>query len=277
MRAYRGGVEAPAWSDIAGSGAGTTEHTETGLTNGTAYTFEVRAVNTFGSGAASEATAVPVPAAPADLAATAGAGQVTLRWADPMDTAVTGYQFRISRAGMPYGSWINVGVATSHPIGGLTNGIEHTFEVRARAGGVHGAASEATAVPVPAAPVGLAATAGVGEVRLDWADPGDAAITAYQLIYYSGARPPAPAWSDIAGSDAGTTGHHVTGLTNGTEYTFEVRAQATATPGAASEATAVPVPAAPAGLEATGGVGAVTLSWGRSGRCGRHGVPVDLL
>ena len=60
------------------------------------------------------------------------------------------------------------------------------------------------------------------------------------MIYYSGARPSLPTWNDIPDSRAGTTGHHVAGLTNGTEYTFEVRAQAAATPGAASVATATP-------------------------------------
>ncbi len=139
------------WRNIAGSGAGTTTHTVRGLTNGTAYTFDVRAVNTFGAGAASSASAVPVPAPPAGLEATAGVGQVTLRWADPMDTAVTGYQFRSSRAGMPYTAWINVGVATSHAIGGLTNGNEYTFELRATAGAVHGNSSVVTVRPDAAA------------------------------------------------------------------------------------------------------------------------------
>ena len=265
VRVYRAGAEAPAWSDVPESGAGTVEHTERGLTNGTAYTFDVRAVNTFGAGAASSASAVPVPAPPAGLEATAGVGQVTLRWADPMDTAVTGYQFRSSRAGMPYTAWINVGVATSHAIGGLTNGNEYTFEVRATAGAVHGDASLAKATPYPAAPAGLETTAGVNQVRLDWHESGDASVTAYQLIYYSGGRPAQPAWNDIPGNGAGTPDHRVTGLTNGTTYTFEVRAKATATPGDSSVATDTPVPGAPAGLTGLSRDGSVVLSWEESG------------
>ena len=40
-----------------GSGAGTTSHTVTGLTAGTEYTFEVRAVNGEGNGAEASVTA----------------------------------------------------------------------------------------------------------------------------------------------------------------------------------------------------------------------------
>ena len=49
------------WKDIPGSGAGTTGYTVTGLTNGTLYAFQVRAVNAGGNGVASaSAQATPV-------------------------------------------------------------------------------------------------------------------------------------------------------------------------------------------------------------------------
>ena len=50
-----------AWMDISGSGASTTGHTVTGLDNGTAYAFRIRAVNAAGDGAESDAaTATPL-------------------------------------------------------------------------------------------------------------------------------------------------------------------------------------------------------------------------
>ena len=54
------------YSDITGSGASTTTHTVTGLTNGTEYTLAVRAVNESGNGAAATVTETPIakPAAP---------------------------------------------------------------------------------------------------------------------------------------------------------------------------------------------------------------------
>ena len=49
------------WQDIPGSGAATTSHRVTGLDNGTAYAFRIRAVNAAGDGAQSaEATATPL-------------------------------------------------------------------------------------------------------------------------------------------------------------------------------------------------------------------------
>ncbi len=261
VRIYEAGAQVPPWSDVEGSDAGTIDHEETGLTNGQSYTFDVRAVNTFGPGAASSVSAAPVPAPPAGLTATAGVGQVTLVWEVTTDASVTGYQLRFFRGGVPVTGWFDVPVTSPHPIVGLPNGIEHTFGVRAVSGTVHGEASVAKATPVPATPANLEATAGVNQVTLAWTAPGDASVTAYQLTYYSGARPAAPSWTDIPGSGPGTADHVVRGLTNGTAYTFEVRAVAAATPGDASAAAATPYPAAPADLEATAGVSQVRLEW----------------
>ena len=78
---------------------------------------------------------VPLPAKPANLGATAGADEVALRWDDPSDSTITGYQYR-QRAGTgDYGEWTDIpnsGAATvSHTVTGLTPGAEYTFQVRA--------------------------------------------------------------------------------------------------------------------------------------------------
>ena len=98
---------------------------------------------------------------------------------------------------------------------------------------------------VPAAPTALAATAGGGEVTLSWtaAASGRTAITRYQYQQKTGANAYGR-WTDIPNSGASTTSHTVTGLTNGTAYTFRVRAVNSAGNGAAStEATATPTTA----------------------------------
>ena len=94
----------------------------------------------------------------------------------------------------------------------------------------------------PAAPAALTATPSVGRVSLAWTDPSDQTITKYQYRQSTdGGNAWNPDWTDIAGSGTATTSHTVTGLTNGTGYTFELRAVAGTTDGAsASAATTTP-------------------------------------
>ena len=65
------------WADVTGSSASTAAYTVTGLTNNTAYTFKVRAVNYKGASTASNgasATPVALPAAPTGLDANGAGG-----------------------------------------------------------------------------------------------------------------------------------------------------------------------------------------------------------
>ena len=94
--------------------------------------------------------------------------------------------------------------------------------------------------PVPAKPAQLTATPGDGQVALAWADAEDASITGWQVRQQVGAGSYG-AWSAIPGAGASTTSHTVTGLTNGTAYTFQVRAENRTGAGAASDGvTATP-------------------------------------
>ena len=93
------------------------------------------------------------------------------------------------------------------------------------------------AVPVaPAAPTNFAAAAGDAQVTLSWSNPDNATIVKYQYRHIY-----ALDWKDIPGSGAGTTGHTVTGLTNGTLYAFQVRAVNAGGNGVAYSAQATPV------------------------------------
>ena len=114
---------------------------------------------------------------------------------------------------------------------GLTNGTEYSFQIRAVAGSLPGDASDAVkATPqlaVPDAPTGLSATAGNAEVDLAWTLPTNTSeIVAVQVRWKATVDLPfdnaSDKWTDLPSSDA--TDHKVTGLTNGTGYTFQVRA-----------------------------------------------------
>ncbi len=233
-------------------------YTATGLTNGTSYSFTVKAVNSAGtSGASAAATATPIapPAAPTGLIATPGNAQVSLTWTG--SAGATSYQV------FQGATQIGTPATASYTATGLTNGTPYSFTVKAvNAGGASAASAAASATPVapdvtpPAAPTGLAAVAGNAQVSLSWSGPADAAN--YQV--FQGAT--------LVVTQATTT-KVVTGLTNGTLYSFTVKAVDAAgnVSAASAAATATPVapdttpPVAPTGLVATAGNTQVFLTW----------------
>ena len=97
---------------------------------------------------------------------------------------------------------------------------------------------QAPTVTVPGAPTGLKAEAGDKQVKLTWTAPasdGGSEITRYEVSMNGGT------WKATGGT---TTTYTVTGLTNGTEYTFQVRAVNGKGAGAASnEVKATPAAA----------------------------------
>ena len=110
------------------------------------------------------------------------------------------------------------------------------------------------AFPYPSSLVSTTGTFRFGGfgVRLRWNDPNDSNIDLYQFRYKSDGD--FNSWADIPNSEASTTAYTATSLTNGTEYTFEVRAIDSDRPegdqaGPASEAIATPTTAAKAPSE----------------------------
>ncbi len=205
-----------------------------------------------GSGLAPLTTGSTAPATPTGLVATAGNAQVALTW-----SAVPGAtSYAVDQNGNSIGS----ATSASDTVTGLTDGTEYSFTVSASdGGGTSAPSSPATATPeppAPATPTGLVATAGNARVTLTWsAVPGATSYDVYENGKSSG-------WVTNAA-------HTVTGLTNGTRYSFTVSATdggGTSAQSAAELATPVDaVPAPPTALAASAvSADGATLTWAAS-------------
>ncbi len=258
------------WQEIAGSYEGTTSHVVGGLSNSTYYQFQVRAkVGTVAGPASDIASATTLPPEVV-LSASGGSGSVTLSWEDPIDANIDAWEYRRRQGSSgSWGSWQEIAGSyegtTSHVVGGLSNSTYYQFQVRAKVGTVAGPASDiASATTLPPKPTGFTATWGNQQVTLRWNNPNDANIDAWEYRQRLGSSGTWGGWKDIAGSHDGTTEHIVRGLTNGTSYSFQVRAKVGTVAGPASdEVSATPYgpPPRPT-LTATWGNAKVTVNWG---------------
>jgi len=149
-------------------GATSTSLTATGLSAGTAYTFEVYAYDSAGNETTSAATsAVTYVTAPTGVTASEVAGGVKVQWSG--DTSPTGYQV--------YASDTSVGAAqaagaTSEtiPAADLTGGDTYTFTVQALGGGTADTTSVASSSVQfgPSAPTQCTATEVSGGITVSW-------------------------------------------------------------------------------------------------------------
>jgi fibronectin type 3 domain-containing protein len=266
---YRGTSAGGEGSTAIATGVTGTSFVNTGLTNGTAYYYKVAAVSGGGTSAMSnEASATPLPptpSAPTGLAASAADTKVTLSWT--ASSGATSYNvYRGTTAGgestTPVAS--NLTAGTTYTDTGLTDGTAYYYVVKAvNQGGVSPASNEASATPeppAPAAPTGLAATAGNSSVSVAWTASSGA--TSYNV--YRGTTAGGESVIPVA-TGITTAAYTDSAVTNGTTYYYTVAAvNVGGTSAMSNEASATPqspVPPAPAGLSAIGGNTQVLLNW----------------
>ncbi|MGE6758300.1 FG-GAP-like repeat-containing protein, partial [Corallococcus interemptor] len=212
----------------------------TDLTNGTAYTLRVVALNAVGAGPEATGTVTPVgpPAAPTDVVAVAGPGQLTLTWTAPASTGgspVTAYRVTPSAAGVT-GTAVTAGPGTGTTLTGLPRGTTYTVTiaaVNAVGTSVESEPSAPVTTPdVPGAPrTPLATALGNGRVRVDWTPP--ASNGGSPLTRYVVRASPSGRTATVAASATSAT---VLGLAGGTQHTFTVQASNALGDGPLSEA-----------------------------------------
>jgi hypothetical protein len=198
----------------------------TGLTNGTGYTFQVRATNVVGQGEVSDASATArpygAPSAPTSATATGssnGSGTVTLNWggAGGNGRNIDGYRITMS----PGGAVLNVGDVTTTTFAG-TVGTAYSYSIVTLGAGGESPAFSSTnsGIPRPGPPASASASwsgpRGDRTVDFSWtAAPSTEPITRYEVLvnnYHS-------SWQDVGSA----TSYSIEG-NFGTSYSIQVRA-----------------------------------------------------
>lgn len=164
------------------------------------------------------APAIPFP--PTNLSAFGGNKKVNLTWSG--SSGATHYKVYTSTVSGSYGEEFTTvsGSVYGCEMTGLTNGTTYYFVIKAsNDGGESQNSAEVSAVPmtVPGVPTEVTATSGNQQATVTFAEPldnGGSAITEYIVTSNPG---------NIIVSGTGTT-ITVTGLVNGTSYTFTVKA-----------------------------------------------------
>lgn len=201
----------------------------TGLTNGTAYSYRVLSlINGKIAGVSAAVTAKP-SAVPQNVKATAGDKQIKLTW-----TTVAGAtQYRVQRKNGS--TWVTVGSPKTNSFvnRGLTNGTSYSYRVLSYVNGQWSAASAVvSAKPINNTPSRVKAISGSKQITVSW----DAVSGATQ---YRVQRKNDASWSTIATTKS--TSYVNTGLTAGTTYSYRVLACVNGVWGGASEvASAAP-------------------------------------
>src|SRR5437899_3073462 len=241
-----------------------TSYTDTAVINGQTYYYKVSAVNSIReSPQSNEASAIlsTIPSAPQNLQATAGVGSVTLSWQAPSNggSPITGYKIYRSSSSGTEGLLTTVGNVTSYTDTGLAS--DHIYFYKVTAVNRIGTSLQSNEAST-SAPTNLLAVASSGQIALSWNAPstnGGSAITNYKV--YRGTSSNTETFLAQIGN---STSYTDTTVTPGQAYFYKVSAVNSIRESILSNeasATTFSIPSAPQNLQATAGIGNVTLSW----------------
>ncbi len=193
------------------------------------------------------------PANPQDLVATPGNNQVELKWGTV--TGAVYYEVYLSPIAGQFGNTaITTVTDATYRFDNLMNGIPYYFMVKAVGpGGASAGSNVVSATPsatvtTPKAPTGVTAVAGNGQATVSFIPPSDqggSPITGYEVTV-------SPGNSVYTGTGSPII---ITGLTNGTSYTFTVRAINSAGKSEYSLPSNAIIPVAPTSIGGSSGGG----------------------
>jgi fibronectin type 3 domain-containing protein len=269
-----------------------TTHSDTGLTSGAQYSYQVKACNATGCSAFSppvSATSIPgTPTAPTNLQAVAvSPAQIDLKWSAAAGSVST---YEVERRVGNAGTFAQIGTVTAGTVSysDITVAADSQYGYRVRAcsgatcsGYSNVASAKTPKLPKPGTPSSLTATAvSPSQINLAWS-PGSGSVD-WHFIERSSPGVSFTRIDSIAGSAAFYAN---TSLTDSTTYTYRVTAcNAAGCSGHSNNATAttpLAVPGVPQNLLAASagtGTNQINLAWTTAtGRVARYEIEAHRL
>lgn len=255
---YRGTSSGGESSTAIKTGDTSTTYSDTTVTNGTKYYYEIKAVNSSGTSAASsEVNATPMAAPTLGATPAVTTSEVTLTWSSI--TGATAYNvYRATSSGgegtTPFASAVT---GASYNDTSVSNGTEYFYKLAAvNANGTSSQSAEVHATPI-AAPTAPGTTPGNDSVSVSWT--ASTGATSYNI--YRGTSPGGESSTAIKTGQASSPYADST-VTNGTTYYYVIKAvNAGGTSAASSEVNATPELTAPTGVSAALSGSSIKVSW----------------
>jgi fibronectin type 3 domain-containing protein len=256
---YRGLTSGTEGNTPFATGVLTASFLDSQVVSGTAYFYEVAAVNASGSSARSaEIAATTLTTAPTNLKAVGSTGKVSLTWNAPSGAVTFNVYRSLSSNGEGNVAYITGLSKPSFTDTNLAAGTQYFYKVTAvDAGGESAKSAEANATTITTAPTNVTATGGNGFIILAWS--GVSGATSYNI--YRGTTPggegATPYMANV--TDTSLTD---TGVTAGGTYYYQITAlDVTGESARSAEASATTLPPAPANFAAVAGDLQISLSW----------------